>query len=935
MADRTVRAIFEAKVDSARNSVKGYASDIQDADKKTTTLQKSLDKLGKAKVKPEIDLKIADAEKKVKDLSGQLESLAKQDATPEVLADISKAEKNLATAESDLKALQGAKAEMVLTADTSGAEDALAGVEDTAAQVGSDSGDEMGRNLVSAFAAIPIAGAVVGLGAAITAGLVSAIRDGLSIEAGRDLFSARTGLDEATANRFGRAAGEAYADAWGESVDANLETARVALSNGLLDENAVQAEAEHVISSLSGVTDILQADIPEAAEAAGALIKTGMAADFDEAMDIIVTGYQNGADRSGDFLDTLREYPSMLDSVGLSGRDMGLLLSQSMEAGARSSDLAADALKEFSIRGQENSEASRAAFESLGLSADDMTSKIAEGGERGREGLDQVLDGLRAMEDPVARNAAGVALFGTQWEDLGNGAGVLAMDLDDLSGSWDGVAGAAADALATMSDNAATQIESAQRNIEIAADGIKGALAAAFGDDIEGFAVWVQSNRAAVMEFLGSIINGVLNFGIASVDAAASAYEAFASFAASAGIPVLNMLAGIAEAVDGVMPGDQGSEAFREFADSAIRDLQRFNTEAPVVADGIRNSFGGALEEVQDDFNSWLAPEIMSASIHDGVQRAIANIGDFQAAVESVDGTVEINGDTLNAEEALAWVEANIDESTGTVTINGDAMPADEARAWVTAQIDASAGTVTVNGETKSAEEAAQILLNSIDESTGTVTVDGETMLAERALAYVISRVNAGAGSISIGARNNTTPTLSQALSRVNASRASINIYAIDHASARARAIAAAISQTSASIKIYGQRMLHDGGTVPGPGGSSLASGWVPGTRASYDNVSWPTTIRGPQALPGRVAGGYLSQPLSGGEYVVNAQSAAANAALLQTINATRGTLTRTTAPLSLDGAPITAIFPGLGAIQGVIRQEIVSDNRKAKVASS
>ena len=98
--------------------------------------------------------------------------------------------------------------------------------------------------------------------------------------------------------------------------------------------------------------------------------------------------------------------------------------------------------------------------------------------------------------------------------------------------------------------------------------------------------------------------------------------------------------------------------------------------------------------------------------------------------------------------------------------------------------------------------------------------------------------------------------------------------------------------------------------------------GWVPGAPSSVDTVLWPTV------LPGRAGGGSLYQPLAGGEYVVNARSAGANAALLEAINSTRGSLA-----VSLDGTPITAVFPGLPAIRGVIRQEIGADHAATAAA--
>ena len=44
---------------------------------------------------------------------------------------------------------------------------------------------------------------------------------------------------------------------------------------------------------------------------------------------------------------------------------------------------------------------------------------FAAGGDAANAAFYDVLDALLAMEDPVARDAAGVGLFGTMWEDLG------------------------------------------------------------------------------------------------------------------------------------------------------------------------------------------------------------------------------------------------------------------------------------------------------------------------------------------------------------------------------------------------------------------------------------------------------------------------------------------------------------------------------------
>ena len=76
-------------------------------------------------------------------------------------------------------------------------------------------------------------------------------------------------------------------------------------------------------------------------------------------------------------------------------------------------------IKEFGIRSKDGSTTSAAGFEALGLNAAKMTKAFGAGGDTAKAAFDKTTKALFAMKDPVAQNAAGVALFGTQWEDMG------------------------------------------------------------------------------------------------------------------------------------------------------------------------------------------------------------------------------------------------------------------------------------------------------------------------------------------------------------------------------------------------------------------------------------------------------------------------------------------------------------------------------------
>ena len=78
-----------------------------------------------------------------------------------------------------------------------------------------------------------------------------------------------------------------------------------------------------------------------------------------------------------------------------------------------------DAIKEFSIRAIDGSDTTVAAFKDLGYNAEEIMATFAAGGEGANEAFFDVINTLLDVDDQVKRDALGVALFGTMWEDLG------------------------------------------------------------------------------------------------------------------------------------------------------------------------------------------------------------------------------------------------------------------------------------------------------------------------------------------------------------------------------------------------------------------------------------------------------------------------------------------------------------------------------------
>ena len=800
---------------------------IDQAEAEIESLLNKIDDLESTDAEAQVRVNIENAEARIEGLENRIEYMDRLEAEAEVNVSIDQARSDLDQAESKLKALQGAKAEMVVTVDADSVEDSLDDMGDAAEDAGDDAGARAGRSLLAGLNSTPVVGAIAGLVAAVggyvASGVVGAVLESVRQQ---DVFGARTGLDEATARKFGAAAGLAYTNAWGDSIETNMGTATAALENALVLPDSTGREIQAVIEQLSAVSEILDVDVTEAAEAAGSMIKNGLAANAEEAFDVIIRGQQEGLNRSEDWIDTLREYGAMFESVGLSGAEAGGLIEQAMDAGARNSDVAADALKEFSIRAQDDSKTTRQAFEDMGLDADEMGKKFAAGGDDAKKGLDTVLDGLRGIEDPMARNAAGVALFGTMWEDMGNGAGVLAMDLDDLGDSWVNVGDTTADAMQRMSDNSATALESAKRTVTNAAQNLLGGLAVALEEPIANASAYISEHSADIVGFLIDVGEAFFDVARAAVEFGAQTIEVLGDVAGG----VNEIIGGIGFGVEaiGLATGDLELAALGQDIQDAADDMQTFADNSDDMANTIRGTALPAIDEAEQKFLDFAGPVEMQARLNDAINGMAADLDSFVAHVDALPGgTITINGDTTGGEEAMNTLIQEVSESNGTLNINGETVQAEDAVGHVMALADEGAEiTVTANttpaessldgimtvppvevpveADTSRAEEEvhifgsqvgdvpAKVIINAdtyygedqlrkfqgaINEAGGAVTINGEAMNGQMALDALVQEINAGGGYVDInGTPVNAEAALLQLTDHINNSKGTVDI---------------------------------------------------------------------------------------------------------------------------------------------------------------
>jgi phage-related minor tail protein len=301
-------------------------------------------------------------------------------------------------------------------------------------------------------------------GAAAGGAYLAAFASSLDFGASQAKLEAQLGTGTPLAADAGVAAGKVYASGFGESLDAVNEAMRSVISQGVVMEDATSDEMASITQSALTVADTFNLDVNDAISAVGQMMKTGLAPDAQTAFDLITRAEQQGIDKAGDLLDTITEYSTQFRKLGLDGPMAMGLLSQGLQAGARDADTVADALKEFSIRAIDGTKLTGDGFKALGLDGAQMAAQIAKGGTDATKGLDAVLQKLRGIDDPVKRNAAAVALFGTKAEDLGEA--LYALNPSSAVKALGDVAGATDKMGEAVNNTASNKIEAMNREFE-------------------------------------------------------------------------------------------------------------------------------------------------------------------------------------------------------------------------------------------------------------------------------------------------------------------------------------------------------------------------------------------------------------------------------------------------------------------------------------
>lgn len=350
-----------------------------------------------------------------------------------------------------------------------------------------------------------------GKGAAIAAvaGLAIATAIGVSIAAAMDVekandkLAAQLGLTAQESERIGGVAGKLYAQAYGDSLEDVNEAVGAVVSTIDGMRTASDDQVEAMTAKAMNLAKTFDLDVTEAVNSVGIVMKSGLAKNADEAFDLITAAMQKmPASMRGELLEATDEYGKFFNALGVTGEQAFGMLAEASKQGTYGIDKTGDAIKELTIRATDMSATSVAAYESMGLSAQDMSNRILAGGDQARGAFSKIVNGLLGIKDPTDQANAALSLFGTPLEDLGvNQIPQFLQSLKAGETSLGDVAGAADRMGQTLNDNAASNFESFKRQIEM--------IVVGFGAN---FLPLVNLGASVLATVLGPALNAVGGF---------------------------------------------------------------------------------------------------------------------------------------------------------------------------------------------------------------------------------------------------------------------------------------------------------------------------------------------------------------------------------------------------------------------------------------
>lgn len=355
-------------------------------------------------------------------------------------------------------------------------------------------------------------------------------------------------------------------DVYGEGVGDSMDTvsnAVITVKKNLRDLD--QTELTNLTEQAITLEELYGIDMNETLRGVNSLmVNFGMSA--QEAMDYIVSGTQNGLDKTNELGDNISEYAGKFSQAGYSAQEYFQLLQNGLEGGAYNLDKVNDAINEVTTRladgtiadslSKINEETGQveAGTGGWGEEVENVFKQWQQGGATQKQVIDAIVKDIQNTENQQDKLNKAALAFGTMGED---GNTRFIESLTSVGQTYDEVSGSAQN----MFDSSTTEsqkFEASMRQLEQSLIPLGEALMNLANQIIPPLASGIQK----IGEFFGSLPEPVQNFVIilgaliAAFTALAPAIMAVAFAVTDLNVPLLPIIAiiaGVAAAIAGII----------------------------------------------------------------------------------------------------------------------------------------------------------------------------------------------------------------------------------------------------------------------------------------------------------------------------------------------------------------------------------------------
>lgn len=421
-----------------------------------------------------------------------------------------------------------------------------------------------------------------------------------------------------------------YERGLGESMDA-VADAVILVKDNLKDLD--DTTLEKIVEQSLTLENIYGIDMAESLRGINGLMKH-FNIDAGKAMDLYVSGVQNGLDKTNELGDNLSEYSGKFAEAGYSAQEYFQLLQNGLEGGAYNLDKVNDAINEATTRLADGTIAdSMSKFneetgeleEGTGKwsqSVEDVFKQWQQGGATQKQVIDTIVNDIKGTESQQDKLNKAALAFGTMAED---GGAKFIESLTSVGDAYTDVNGKAQE----LHDNTTTSAQKMEAAMRKVSDAF-----APIGEDIAEMLTPVFEIFADLMEQFEKLPEPVRNFievfaGLSAIALAIAPIIAIIQMLGGILLPIVGTALKVVGAISAIaMVLSVFGDDIKSFIDTVIGAVSEFaenvyNTYIGPALEAIKDAFQDALSAITGFWNEY------GAQIMEAVQNLFAFISPF------------------------------------------------------------------------------------------------------------------------------------------------------------------------------------------------------------------------------------------------------------------------------------------------------------------